>query len=61
MQRGQSERTAWLRTTYERALAEVAREHARASAVPRAARRAVASTATATATAVGAVGTKPPA
>lgn len=50
MQRVHSERAAWLRTTYERALAEVAREHARAGAVPRAARQAVAATATTAAT-----------
>lgn len=44
MQRGKTERPTWLRSTYERALAEVAREHARAKAVPGAARRAVAAT-----------------
>jgi hypothetical protein len=54
MQRMQSERAAWLRTTYQRALAEVAREHARAGAAPRSAPSTVASTATATVVGAGA-------
>jgi hypothetical protein len=53
MQRMQSERAAWMRTTYQRALAEVAREHARAGAVPRSAPPTVASAATATAVGAG--------
>jgi hypothetical protein len=41
MQRTKTERAAWPRSTYDRALAELAREHARAKAAPVAARRAV--------------------
>jgi hypothetical protein len=44
MQRTKTDGTAWLRSSYDRALAEVAREHARAKAAPAAARRAVAAT-----------------
>jgi hypothetical protein len=44
MQRTKTEGTAWLRSTYDRALAELAREHARAKAAPAAARRAVTDT-----------------